>query len=62
MNIGRWQFILWRRWAWHPPHRVVEAPLDYIYDILGQVGPLEISALQGPFQAANPQHKQPLAG
>ena len=54
MNIGRWQFILWRRWAWHPPHRVVEAPLDYIYDILGQIGPLEIRRFKARFRPLTP--------
>lgn len=41
-NIGRWQIIIWRRWAWVRPHRVIEAPLDYIYDFLGMVGPVEV--------------------
>ena len=42
MNVGRWQFILWKRWAFIVPSRCVDAPLGYIYDFMAMIGPLEI--------------------
>lgn len=42
LNIGRYQFILWRHWAWSPYRAINDAPLGYVYDRLGMYGPLEI--------------------
>lgn len=42
VNIGRYQLVWWRHWAWSPYRVVRDAPLGYIYDRLGMYGPLEI--------------------
>lgn len=41
-SVGRWQFLLWRRWGWRPLSRVQDPPLGYIYSHLGMYGPLEV--------------------